>query len=41
MTLTPIWDQLDRACELLPGELLLWSRRYLKNISSATKVTWG
>ena len=21
MTLTPIWDQLDRACELLPGEV--------------------
>ena len=40
MTLTLIWDQLDRDCELLPGELLLWSQRYLKNIS-ATKVTWG
>ncbi len=31
MTLTPTWDQLARDCELLPDELRLWSRRYLKN----------
>ena len=31
MTLAPIWDQLARDCELLPDELRLWSRRYLKN----------
>ncbi len=31
MTITPTWDQLARDCELLPDELRLWSRRYLKN----------
>ena len=31
MTPAPAWDQLARDCELLPEELRVWSRRYLKN----------
>lgn len=31
MTPAPAWDQLARDCELLPDELRVWSRRYLKN----------